>query len=425
MNDNYFIRRAISDDDSKQLHKLFSEVFHPQDVGTLAETMFHHLPRMEKKYWFIAEDRNTSAIVSAFALIPWTWEMEGIRLKVAEMGIVGTRKEYQEQGLMRILNKEFDKTLAAEKFDLAVIQGIPGFYHNFGYHYAVAMENHINMPLHIIPDEQDKDGYTFRIAGLKDIPYLMEEDESYRKFFSVSAFRDEANWKYLFGQSLKTEYGSEFWIMENKDKCEKFCFRIPQEGFGKGLIISEISAYITYDALIRLFTFCKHKAAERNKPYIRLNLHNESMAGKTAISMGAEKGNPYAWQIKFADRINFLRKIAPILEKRMKESLFKNFSGTVRLDFFKTKADMIWNEGILESVKPGEEEACDNTFCISEDLFPALCLGHRTWQELQHTRPDIFPASQYLRPNLTASDKSGLLTDTLFPSGNSWIYEQY
>jgi predicted acetyltransferase len=77
--------------------------------------------------------------------------LEGTKLHVAEMGLVGTQENHRGRGLMRTLNREFDKTLDEEKFDLAVIQGIPGFYHQFGYHYAIPLENHINMPLHISP----------------------------------------------------------------------------------------------------------------------------------------------------------------------------------------------------------------------------------------------------------------------------------
>jgi len=137
MDNEYIVRHAESDDDGRKLKEFFSGIFHPENVGTLAETMFHHLPRMKKEYWFIAEEKKTSDIVSAFALIPWTWEMEGIRLRVAEMGIVGTRKDHRNKGIQTMLNRAFDNTLEEEEFDIAVIQGIPGFYHNFGYYYAV------------------------------------------------------------------------------------------------------------------------------------------------------------------------------------------------------------------------------------------------------------------------------------------------
>ncbi len=414
MNDKYTIRRAESSSDEKRLYSLFTEVFHPEEVGILAETFFRHLPGMEDKYWFMAEEKKTGRIVSAFALIPWVWEMEGIKLKVAEMGIVGTLEKHRNQGLMRVLNREFDQTLDEEKYDLAVIQGIPGFYHQFGYSYSVPLENHINLPLQSVSEKRKQDPYAFRLAGVEDIPYLMREDDAYRARYSLSSFRDEAHWQYLLTESLKTEYGSEYWIIEHPKKKETFYCRIPEHGFGKGLIVSEISENITLDALSSFFSFFKRKAIERNKPYIRLNLHDDSTAGKLAISMGANQGNPYAWQIKIPSTIRLLKTIAPLLEQRMQKSCFNHFSGTFRLDFFKTTVDLLWKEGILESVRRGEGK-CRYVFSINADLFPALCLGHRTWQELRYIKPDISPKSA----------ESALLLETLFPSKNSWIHEQY
>ena len=414
LNDTYLIRRAESSDDAKRLHALFSNVFHPEDIGTLAETMFHHMPRMKRKYWFIAEEKETTKIVSAFVLIPWTWELEGTKLHVAEMGIVGTQEKHRGRGLMRTLNREFDKTLDEEKFDLAVIQGIPGFYHQFGYHYAIPLENHINMPLHLILETQEKDNYSFRLARVEDIPYLLQADQTYREHFSLSTFRDKANWKYLLTDSLNTEYGSEYWIMEHRDKPSQFYFRIPRHGFGSGLILSEISENITYEALWYLLSFCKKHAIERKKPYLRLNLHHDSTASKMAISMGAEQGKTYAWQIKIPNIIRLLTTMSPILEQRLETSSFKQFSGTLRLNFFKTKVDLHWIKGHLENVLPAEGE-CQDTFSIKADLFPTLCLGHRTWQEIQYIRPDISPSS----------GRSALLVETLFPPKKSWIHEQY
>lgn len=424
MDKKYIIRRAELQEDSQKLKELFTEVFHPEPVGVLAETIFNDFPKMENKYWFIAQEKDSDTIIAAFALIPWAWEFQGLKLKIAEMGIVGTRENWRKKGIMRELNKEFDNTLKQDEFDFAVIQGIPGFYHKLGFYYSITFENHINVPLHIIPEKIENSSYRFSRAGLDDIPFMMEQDEIYRDFFSISVLRDEQTWKYLMTHSLKTEYGSEFWILENND--EKFCFRVPLNGFGKGLIVSEISEYISPDALEAVLVFCRQKAIEQNKPYIRLNLHNESTAGRAAISMGAEPGKPYAWQIKIHDRIKLLEKMSPVLEKRMENSCFKNFTGNLRLDFFQSGIDLKWEKSRLKSVSGADNEQCPNTFCINEDMFPALCLGHRTWQELQHNRPDIFPAYQYLRPDVfTASEKTGLLIDTLFPKLKSWVYEQY
>ncbi|MBT4500905.1 MAG: GNAT family N-acetyltransferase [Gemmatimonadetes bacterium] len=414
LDEKYTIRRAESDDDGQRLNELFSAVFHPSDVGTLAETIFRHFPRMKREYWFIAEEKETQTIVSGFSLLPWTLELEGLELKVAEMGIVGTLEEHRKRGLMKRLNQEFDRTLAGEEFDLSIIQGIPGFYHQFGFHYSIPLENHINIPFHLLPDELEEESYTFRLANVEDIPFLIEEDSAYRKSFSLSSLRDEAVWRYMLTESGQTEYGSEFWIGERKDGGERFYCRIPKDGFGNGLIVSEISEDIGHDALNHLFFFCKQKALERDKPYIRLNLHNESTVGKIAIAMGAPEGKPYAWQIKIPDKARYLKKIAPVLEKRMAQSPFPLFSEAIRLDFFRSSIDLTWEKGKLASVEPGEGD-CPNTFSMTEEWFSALALGHRSWRELRHIQPSIFPSSE----------KTALLIETLFPTCKSWIHEQY
>ena len=405
-------RRANAPQDAEKLRYFFDEVFQPEEVGVLAENFFNHLPGMQQKYWFIAEDEAKGQIAAAFALIPWVWAFEGTKLKVAEMGIVGTQAEYRGRGLQRILNKEFDETLEEEGFDIAVIQGIPGFYNQFGYVYTIPLENHINLPLHVVSERDDV--YTFRLAELADIAFLMKEDEVYRERYSFSSFRDEAHWKYMLGEGLKTEYGSEYWILESKEKAEKFYCRIPAEGFGDGLIVSETSEQASIAALSNLFAFCKEKALEGEKPYIRLNLHNEAIAGKLAISMGAKEGAPWGWQIKIPDLIRFLMSIRPVLEKRIQESAFRNHTGIFRLDLYKKKLDLVWENGALKSVRKADGDA-DGSFSISAENFPALALGHRNWQELRYIRPDIFPGS----------DESALFIETLFPKKPSWIHEQY
>ncbi len=427
MESKYVIRRAESPDDAGKLHDHFDKIFLPEEVGEFAETIFTHFPGMRNERWFIAAEEETGEIASAFALIPWTWEMAGTKLKVAEMGIVGTGEEHRNRGLLRLLYREFDATLTEEGFDLAVVQGIPGFYNRFGYYYSIPLEPHIDIPLHLVPDSTGEGvAYDFRLAGEGDIPFLLGEDEGYRRSNFISVFRDEAHWNYLLTYGQRAGCSSQFWIMEGRETEERFYFRIPLQDFGAGLIVSEVSEGISDDALTNLLAFCKKMCAERNKPYIRLNLALESIAAKTAISFGASVGRPYAWQIKIPDKTRFLTKIAPILEARLKESSLAGFSGILRLDFYREQVDLIWSEGRLESVTSGRGGECEKAFFIPEDLFIPLVLGHRTWRELQFTRPDIFPAMMYVGPGVdSASDKTVRLIDALFPAERSWVYEQY
>jgi hypothetical protein len=133
------------------------------------------------------------------------------------------------------------------------------------------------------------------------------------------------------------------------------------------------------------------------------------------MAMGARPGQPYAWQTKMPSVAHLLTSIAPVLERRLEGSPFCRFSGRLRLNFYKFGLDLNWHDGRLESVASAAEEQGDHTLSLPPDLFPSICLGHRSWRELRHIRPDISPASA----------ESALFVETIFPPTNSWIHEQY
>ena len=67
-------------------------------MGVFAENLLLHFPKMEDRYWFIAEEKNSGEVAAACALLPWQWKMDSITLKVAEMGIVGTGESQKNNG---------------------------------------------------------------------------------------------------------------------------------------------------------------------------------------------------------------------------------------------------------------------------------------------------------------------------------------
>ncbi len=421
---HYIIRNVHDQNDLQQLRPLFNTIFHPEKVGDLAEMMSRHLPGFQPGHWFVAEDPNSLSIVSAFALIPWSWKMAGISLKVAEMGIVGTDADHRGKGLMKLLNHRFDHRLQEDGYDLAVIQGIPGFYHQFGYHYCIPLENHLEVPLHIM-DDTIATGFAIREATLEDIPFLMHQDKIYRQNYFISVNRSKDQWRYLLTHSKETEYGADYKIIEHSSR-EKFYARFPQAGFGHGVTISEVSEGINWAAMETLMTYAKSEAIKKGKPYIRLNVSHSSHLAQWALQKGVQPGLSYAWQIKIVNKSAWLQKMKPILEQRLADSPFRGWNHPVRLDFFGEQLDLKWKNGHLKEVCPGSADHVPHTFCLPPDLCAALLLGHRSWKELQVNRPDLAPMNQYLRMERQHfSEETGELIETLFPKCNSWIHEQY
>jgi hypothetical protein len=145
-----------------------------------------------------------------------------------------------------------------------------------------------------------------------------------------------------------------------------------------------------------------------------LNFHDDTSAGKLALSIGAKPGRPYAWQIKIPEPIRLLTTLSPLLERRIQASSFAGFTGGFRLQFFKSAVDLVWADGRLEQVAPAEGDR-DYSLSIRAEMFPALCLGHRTWQEIRHLHPDTYPGPA----------GSALFVEALFPTGRAWIHQQY
>lgn len=413
LSDEFRFKTAESPADAKRLKAHFTEVYF-EGVGNFIETLFHRFPRMKESHWFYAEKKTSREIVSAFLLQPWFWEMDGVKLKVAQMAGATTLPEFRRRGLIRELIKCFEQTVAAEEFDLVVINGIRGLYRQFGFCYAIPVENHVNLALDLIPDLPAEDPYTFRLAEESDIAFLMKQDEAYRRKFSIATFRDEAAWKYLLNDRFHTMYGSEYWLMEHGGKADKFYCRLPLKSHfgGKGLLIGEISEEIHDEALEAMLAFFKRKAMAEEKSFIRFNLHNDTSAVKRATSLGATWAGQSAWQIKISDIERFLTRIGPVLEKRIRGSALKGFTGTFRLDFFKTKHDLLWERGRLTAIRQVEGRQA-LSLRIHKQLFPILCLGHRNWSELACIWPDVGPNSE----------RSERLVETLFPVTRSWLYE--
>ncbi len=411
--DEFRFKTAESPEDARRLKAHFTEVYF-EGVGILIDTLFHRFPGMKRGHWFYAEKKTSQEIVAAFPLQPWFWEMDGVRLKIAQTVGAATLPKYRRKGLIREVLKRIEKTVAAESFDLMVINGISGFYRQFGYCFALPVENHVNLALDLIPDQSVKNSYSFRLADESDIPFLMKQDEAYRRKFSLASFRDEAAWKYLLNDRFHTMFGSEFWLMEHGGNGDDFYCRIPLTSHfgGKGLLVGEISEDITYEALEAMLDFLKGKAIEEDKPFIRFNLHNETRAVKKVMSLGATWEGQFAWQIKIPNLERFLTRITPVLEKRVGNSDLNGFTGTFRLDFFKTNLDLLWERGKLTTIRHGEGRQV-LSLRIHKQLFPILCLGHRSWSDLERVWPDVGPSSE----------QSAHLIETLFPVTDSWLYE--
>jgi hypothetical protein len=379
--------------------------------GHMSRVLMLEHPATRLDQWLYVEDQRAGRILSSLCLFPWTWQYDGVTLRAGEMGFVGTLEAYRHRGLVRALCGRFEAMLQEGGYDLSPIQGIPYFYRQFGYEYAMPLEAQWQIDLGRIPDGPTG-RVSVRLATIDDRPALAQMYDEAASDLNIHTVRDEATWGYLFGSSQQTDMAAESWLLTDLDGQPAGYFRITREGFGTGLIVSEVSR-LGHAAALTTLVHLKRLATERGKPNIRFNLPAGCSLVRLAADCGARDEGGYAWQIRLPDCAALLKKMAPLFERRLACSAFAGLSQSLTLNLYREAFGLCFRAGRLTEVQRlGFREGGD--LRLPPALMAPLLLGYRSWRELAAAHHDVLVARA-----------ARSLADTLFPVVSSFIYTIY
>jgi hypothetical protein len=419
LKDGLVVKSVADERDAERVAEL-NGVIHGPGVAAMARELILHHPDTRPEHWLYVEDRNTSQVVSTLCLIPWTWRYEDVELRAGEVGLVGTLESYRHRGLVRALFARHAELLQEGNYDLSHIQGIPYFYRQFGYAYALPLEGGWRVEPHLVPramehrpkDDSPKASYQFRQASIDDLPTLMRLYDKAATDLSIHTVRDEGTWRYLLGPSTRTDMTAETWLILDADQQPVGYLRVPEHGFGEGLNVGEVSC-LSAEAALAALQHLRAMAIERKKPYIRLNVPAKSTLVQTARHLGAHDTSTYAWQIRLPDFGRLLHKLAPILERRVAASPYAGLTRKLCFNLYRVAFEINFQEGKLVDVQA--LGFCDRGEIRVPPLLAApLLLGWRSREELRFVRPD-----------LSVSREWQYLVDILFPKVDSFIYTIY
>ena len=399
----------------------FDGVIHDPGVRDMARELLLNHPHTRPEHWLFVEDTATSQVVSSICLIPWKLRYEDVDLNAGEVGIVGTLENYRRRGLVRALFARHAELLQAGQYDLSHIQGIPYFYRQFEYEYALPLEGGWRVDLHSVPkmDEGRQETLTFRQAeitgpaGEQDLRTLVELYDAAAQDLSISVQRDTATWRYLLGPSRKTEMTAETWLIERPDRTTAGYVRVAEHGFGEGLILSEVSK-LDAEAARAVLRKLKALALQRDKPNIRINVPANSSLVQVARHLGAHDLGTYAWQIHLPNIGQLLRTLGPILERRIAASPYAGLTRNLCMGMYRRAYELRFQAGRLTEVQDlGFHDGGD--IQVPPFLAAPLLLGHRTLEELRHIHPDAS----------AANGEGQHLAEILFPRVDSFLYTIY
>ena len=125
----------------------------------------------------VVEDSASGRLVSSLCLIPQTWSYAGVPTSVGQPELVGTHPDYRRRGLVRAQFEVIHARSAELGQQWQIIGGIPWYYRQFGYSYALDLPP---FPIWRWGKSQPEPpaGYSLRPAVAADIPFVAALDEA-------------------------------------------------------------------------------------------------------------------------------------------------------------------------------------------------------------------------------------------------------
>lgn len=370
----------------------------------------------------VVVDTTTGEIVSSLVLISQKWMYEDVVFGVGRPEIVGTHPDYRRRGLVRLQMEAVHAKSAARGEMVQGITGIPWYYRKFGYEMGLNLGGYRVYPLpHTPGKKQDavEPAYAMREATLADLPVLKTLYARFCEGSLVSAVRDDAIWHYeLTEMHPDTIFKPHLFLIFEGDTAVAYAdlsrykatLSIRQIATIPGHSLRAVALFVLEQLKEKAFAI---NASDDPHPIERINFY---LSEEHPVYHALERElriafHPYAWYVRVPDLPAFLRHIAPVLERRLANSVMAGHSGTLRLNFYTSHLTLVFERGKLVEVGRYEPKSMDEGDGRFPDLtFLQLLFGYRSLDELDHARADCY-----------VNNEAAVLLKILFPKKPSWI----
>lgn len=181
----------------------------------------------------------------------------------------------------------------------------------------------------------------------------------------------------------------------------------------KELLLTEITE-VDQLAAQAVLSFLKNHGNQHNLETLSTNISYEEPFAEYLVSLGAMKSVPtYAWQIRITDYAKIFRKLKPLFEYRLANSMYNRLKETLNFNFRVFTIQATVKDGKITDIRKiakGERSPIG----LNPLAFVQLITGYKNRQELEETIPDVRVVVSH-RP----------LTDVLFPKMPSYIHSAY
>lgn len=399
--------------------------FDPMVAAWTRDFMSERHPTCGPSNVTLVEDTRagTLRVVSSMCLIPQTWTFAGIPFEVGRPEAVGTDPDYRRRGLVRMQFQVLHAKSEAMGHLVQGITGIPWYYRQFGYEYALDLGGGRLTYAANIPALKDGETEPHRLRPMTkdDLPFVkaLYDKDSARS--TVACPRPDWLWHAMLDWYSPDSFERRhFQIIETADRRAVGYIAPNREMWDDVFMIDELAVVegqslraVMPSVLRAIKPMAEAEAAKQGKTLRALywKVGREHPVFDAIPELVQKPRRPYGWYIRVADVPAFLRHIAPALEARLARSTMAGHTSEVKVNEYNGGFKMMWDRGKLVSAEAWQPvNGNEGQAGFPPLVFLQLLFGRASIMELRTFYPDCW-----------ASDEATVLFDALFPASYSCV----
>ncbi len=422
---NGLLLRRAAPRDIEPLIAFFSDIFDPQAGVEVRALINGDWPVGSLDHFTIVEETQTGKIVSSLALLSKTCAYGGISFGVGQPEFVATHPDYRRRGLIRAQMETVHAWSEARGDKMQIIGGIPNYYRQFGYEYAVGLDMGCVGFKPYVPQlkEGESELYRLRPATPDDAPFIAETSAFAQRRYLASATLDEPYWRGLARRS------------QSGDPAQPALRLIEtSEGEPVGYLLHVASLLANHQIGVRIYEvklgvawlpvslsvaryLCatgEAYAARDNKTFGTFNfqLGPDHPVYEALHDLLPRQIGPYALYVRIPNLADFMQHVAVVLEQRLAQSILVGYTGECKLSFYRDWLRLRFEQGQLKAAEPWQPEQWAEDAAFPDLTFLQLLMGYRSLEELQYAFMDC----------RCRKDETHALLRVLFPKQTSYIF---
>jgi predicted N-acetyltransferase YhbS len=328
-------------------------------------------------------------VVSTATLLDETLVLDGVAIPAGQVELVATDREYEGRGLVRALMAWAHERSARRGHLAQVMIGIPYFYRQFGYQYAIALPQARGVRTVPTPPA----GYVVRTAGVDDIPAMTRLQDAAQQGYALRMPHSPACWRWLVARDGSTQ------LLVEREGLPVATGRItpPDDEVWLGEIAAAdpAAAHALLAHAATVVSGGEPGGAAAPVGELKVKERPGSVGGDALegflVPRTERAGSYYARVQDVAALLDHLR---PVLSARLAASGLAQDSGEAVVSFFRHHVRLAYKEGTVGEVRSGgpmQAPAAVGGAGVAPDLVGPLLFGPYGIAGLAERHPDVYP----------------------------------